>query len=136
MVPLGQQSPQREPGDRRAAERLWVSLDVMMTVHAGASTWDEADASVVDLSQSGLLVRCDRVPPRGSQVQLRFDWQGYGVCIGYGSIVRVSDYGGFAARFDRVNWAMQDFLALFAVLGASQREQLIAQLERAQLTVE
>ena len=108
----------------------------MMTVNSGASTWHETDASVLDLSQSGLLVRCDRVPPRSSNVVLRFEWHGYGVCLGYGAVVRVSDYGGFAARFDRVNWAMQDFLALFAVLGQSQRAQLVGQLSSPQLTID
>jgi len=136
MVTLGQQFTRGEQEDRRSAERLSVALDVMMTVKARASTWHETDAAVLDLSQSGVLVRCDRVPPRDSQLVFRVEWHGYGTCLGYGAVVRVSRYGGFAARFDRVNWAMQDFLGLFAVLGQTQRSQLLDQLASPQITIE
>ena len=113
-----------------------LGLDVMLTIKSGDMVWHEADASVVDLSQGGLLVCCDRVPRSASRVILRFEWHGYGACVGYGALARVAEVGGFAARFDRVNWAMQDFLGLYAVLGESQRGQLLAQLSRAQITIE
>lgn len=105
--------------DRRARDR--IALDVPVVLQFGPdATWVETDAELVDLSQDGMQVRCDRIPEMTHRAFLVVRHLLIGDCIALGEPVRITPHG-FSVKFVHANDLMQEMVR---VLSEQQRGDL------------
>lgn len=105
--------------DRRTSPRIPVRLPVTMSFHKGDRAWTETDAELVNLSDTGMLVHCDRIPPQATHVLLCMSSVSRGLCAAQGEAVRVANEGGFAVRFNHINQAMVGLINELSFLDAA-----------------
>src|SRR5690606_10820258 len=80
---------------------------VRMIVHfkGGDVRWEEVDATLVDVSRQGMLVRCERQPQEGERVLVGMVYRAHGLCAAWGRTVRLDERGfGIALRRSDERW--------------------------------
>lgn len=100
--------PRSVAKERRARDRILLDIPVLLQFGPDAR-WVETDASLVDLSQDGMLVRCDRMPAKTQRAFLVIHHLLIGDCVALGAPVRY-DGGGFGVRFKHTNDLMQEMI--------------------------
>lgn len=102
--------PRKVPArfERRAHRRIALDVPIVLQFDADAS-WVETDASLVDLSDAGMLVMCDRLPAPNQRVALALDHRILGACVAWGASARFTDRG-FAVQFARTNIPMRQLV--------------------------
>ncbi len=129
--------PPPSTSERRGAARLILDHQVTVSFKGpGSARWTEADASLVDISDGGMAVHCDRVPDPRQRVMVGFLWRGHGLCAASGRAIHFGSFGGFGVEFERTNFMFKDFLKTLALLSPSERQTRMGEIRDAQVWIE
>ncbi len=121
--------PYPEPGaaaERRTAERILLDLPVTMSFNAGGVRWTETDAALVDVSPSGMFIRCDRQPGDDNRILIGLLHPRFGLCAAAGKLARCDGWGGFGVQFERCNDALLRLVDELGRLAPGQRSSATA----------
>lgn len=136
MVALPIQSLAVHPIERRRTERHTVGLQVTITFNRGGYRWTETDAALIDMSATGMFVRCDRVPQDDARILLGFLLPDGSLCAAAGRPVRFDGWGGFGVRFESANQSLVEFLRDLELVDPGRRALMVAEARDARIWIE
>lgn len=121
--------------NRRNAVRVPFGIQVTVSFK-GTELWTEADAALIEISASGMQVRCDRRPRGDQTVMIGFLWHGHGLCAAVGTPVRYERWGSFGVCFTRINYTLRSLLTHLEEASDRERSQVFADIADAQVWIE
>lgn len=97
--------------------------------------WAELDATLVNVSRGGMLVRCERVPHPSDRVLVGMIYRAHGLCAAWGRAVRASD-GRFAIALRRSDERWASLIDELVTMSPTERTQRLASGTSGRLWVE
>jgi len=98
--------------------------------------WTETDATLVDLSEHGMFVRCDRVPRADQHILVGLVHHERGLCAGWGKTIRFDHEGGFGVKFKRINKILAGFVTELAAQSPAARDERLASSIEARIWID
>jgi hypothetical protein len=118
---IGQMTGFTGARERRNHARILLAGQITVHFKGGEIRWTETDATLVDLSNGGMFIRCDRMPRPGQRILVGLMHDDRGLGAAWGKAVRVDGWGGFGVEFDRTNERMDELVGEIALSSPGTR---------------